>query len=141
MGVLLMVMTIGGLVVASILLVASLIGKKTWLRNFVLGGMAVWSVFYTAMLFGFSLFSNEKILALNEPKEYCGFYLDCHLHTAVTEVHSTRRLGDRTAKGRFYIINVRVFSDAVKADLALHSVNARVVDEQGRWHERDRAAE
>ena len=46
MGVLLMLMTIGGLIVAAVLLVIALIGKKKWLRNFVLGGVALWFVFY-----------------------------------------------------------------------------------------------
>jgi len=73
MGVVLMAMTIGGLLVGGILLIISLYTKKTWLRNFVLGGAVVWSVFYVAMLIGFSLTSEEKELALKETKEFCGF--------------------------------------------------------------------
>ncbi len=57
---LLMLMTIGGLVTAGVVIVVAVITKRTWLRNFVFGGVAVWFVFYVAMLFGFSLFSQEK---------------------------------------------------------------------------------
>jgi len=45
MGMLLMLMTIGGLLVAGILLAVSIWTGKTWLRNFVFGGVAVWFVF------------------------------------------------------------------------------------------------
>ncbi len=69
--------------------------------NFVVGGVAIWFIFYAAMLFGFSYLSEEKLLALNEPKEYCGFYLDCHLHTSVTNVRTAKQIGNKSA--RFYI--------------------------------------
>ncbi|MBA2735739.1 MAG: hypothetical protein H0U50_03015, partial [Pyrinomonadaceae bacterium] len=62
MGMLLMLMTIGGLISAFILLVVSLWTNKIWLRNFVIGGVAVWFIFYIVMLFGFSLLSEEKTL-------------------------------------------------------------------------------
>src|SRR5438105_14052422 len=119
MGVLLMLMTIGGLVVAGVLLIASLIMRKAWLAKFTLGGVAVWSVFYVAMLLGFSLTSTEKVLAANEAKEYCGFYLDCHMHTEVTGVRTAQRIGATQAKGVFYIVGVRVISDAQKPSMAL----------------------
>src|SRR5437667_11272121 len=112
MGVLLMLMTIGGLVVAAILLAVSLFTKKTWLTRFTLAGVAVWFVVYAVMLLGFSLTSTEKVLAVDEAKEYCGFYLDCHMHTAVTGVRSAKTIGDKTANGTFYIATVKVFSDA-----------------------------
>jgi hypothetical protein len=88
-------MTIGGLFVAAIILIFSVVTKKTWLRNFTLGGVAVWFVFYAVMLVCFSLASTEKTLAIGEAKEYCGFYLDCHMHTAVTGVRVSKMLGDK----------------------------------------------
>jgi hypothetical protein len=138
-----MLMTIGGMVTAVVLLVIAVITKKKWLRNFVFGGVAVWFVFYAAMLLGFSLTSTEKVLAAGQPKEYCGFYLDCHMHTEVTKVRTERTIGDRAAKGMFYIVNVKVFSDAKNPNVALHLIEpkARVVLANGDKVERDEAAE
>jgi len=136
MGMLLILVTIGGLISAFILLVISLWTNKIWLRNFVVGGVAVWFIFYIAMLFGFSLLSEEKTLGFDEPKEFCGFYFDCHLHTAVSDVRKTRTIGDKTANGEFYIVKVKVSSDAKRAELGLHAPKFEVVDEQGRRYER-----
>jgi hypothetical protein len=141
MGVLLMLMTIGGLIGAGILFVISLLSKQRWLRSFVIGGTAVWFIFYAAMLFGFSFASKEKTLAINEAKEYCGFYLDCHMHTAVTGVQTSKTLGDLTAKGQFYIVTVKVFSNAKRASLGLLTVDAHVVDADGQTYIRDMPAE
>jgi hypothetical protein len=95
------------------------------------------------MLLGFSLTSTEKVLAANEAKEYCGFYLDCHMHTEVTGVRTAKTIGDRTAKGTFYIANVKVFSDAKNPEIGLHLIEpkARVVLSDGTKIERDVAAE
>src|SRR5437773_3681591 len=112
MGVLLMLMTIGGLVAAAILFGIAWLNESAWLKKFVIGGVAVWFAFYIAMLLGFSLFSTEKTLAINEPKEFCGFYFDCHMHTAVTNVTRTKTIGNKTANGEFYIVTVKVFSNA-----------------------------
>lgn len=136
-----MLMTVGGLIVAIILLVAAIWTKKKWLRNFVFGGVAVWFAFYAAMLFGSSLFSKESTLALNEPKAFCGFYLDCHMHTAVTGVRHAKTIGDRTANGEFYIVKVKVFSDAKQAKIGLLTVDAAVIDDSGMRFQRDPAAE
>ena len=143
MGVLLMLMTIGGLGIAAISLVVSLISKKKWLRNFTLGGAAVWFVFYVAMLLGFSFASTEKTLAVNEAKEYCGFYLDCHMHTSVLGVRTVKSVGDRTANGIYYIVNVKVFSDAKNPAIKLRLLDpkARVVMPDGSKIERDPSAE
>ena len=141
MGVLLMLMTIGGLIVAAVLLIAAFWKNIDWLKKFVVGGIVVWFVFYAIMLFGSSLLSEEKMLARNEPKEFCGFYLDCHMHTAVTNVRKTRAIGDKTANGEFYIVKVKVFSNAKQATLGLGTVDAKVLDEQKREFGRDTEAE
>jgi hypothetical protein len=141
MGVLLMLMTIGGLTVAAVLLVIAVFTKKAWLRNFVFGAVALWFVLYAATLIGTSVFSKEKTLAVNEPKAFCGFYLDCHMHTAVTGVRRAKAIGGRTANGEFYIVKVKVFSDAVKATLALTTVETHVVDSENRMYIRDTGAE
>ena len=143
MGVLLMLMTIGGLIVAAVLLAISLFTKKAWLRNFVFGGVALWVMFYAVMLIGFSLASSEKTLATDEPKEYCGFYLDCHLHTAVTSVRTAKQIGDREAKGEFYIVMVKVFIDAKNPNIAFRLLEpkAEITDAKGQIYTRNQAAE
>ena len=143
MGVLMMLMTIGGLIVAAILLIAAFWKKLNWLKKFVFGGVAVWFVFYVTMLFGFSFLSEEKVLALNETKEYCGFYLDCHLHTSVLEVRTAKQIGNQTAQGIFYIVKVKVSSDAKNPNIAFHLTEptAKVHDEGGRIYTRIAEAE
>ena len=143
MGVLLMLMTMGGLLVAAILLIISFWTKKKWLTKFVVGGVAVWFVFYVAMLFGFSLLSEEKVLARDEPKEYCGFYLDCHLHTTVTDVRTAKQIGNQTAQGIFYIVKVKVSSDAKNPNIAFRLLEpkAEAEDEGGRIYTRIASAE
>lgn len=143
MGVLLMLVTIGGLIVAAILLAVSLLTKKTWLTKFAIGGVAVWFLFYAVMLLGFSFASTEKTLAMNEPKEYCGFYLDCHLHTVVTGVRTTKNIGSLTAKGQFYVVMVKVFSDAKNPAIAFRLLKPKtvVIDEKGTLYARNDEAE
>ena len=141
MGVLLMLMTIGGLIVAGILFAVALYAGKVWLRNFVCQGVLIWFVFYFASLFGFSLVSTDHELAFNEPKQFCGFYLDGHMHTAVTDVLTTKTIGNKTAAGEFYIVTLKVFSDAKAATLGLLTVDAHVVDAANQKYTRDTYAE
>ena len=143
MGVLLMSMTIGGVVLAVILLAVALITKKRWLLKFTLGAVAVWFAFYAVMLIGFSVTSQDKDLGLNQPKEYCGFYLDCHMHTMVTSVRTAPVIGDQSANGMFYIVNVKVFSNARNPNIAMRLVtpDAIVVDANGTGYSRNEQAE
>ena len=141
MGVLLMLMTIGGVLVAGILLVVAVVMKKAWLSTFVFGGVVVWFAFYFAMLFGTSYSSGDKDLALGQPKKFCGFYLDCHLNAAVADVRRIARIGNKSARGEFYIVKVHVFSDAGRATLSLGTVDAHVIDRTGQTYNRDMLAE
>jgi len=141
MGAILLLMTIGGSIIAAILLAISIVKSKSWLRNFVFGGVAVWYGFYLIVFALSSVFSEEKTLALNEPKAFCGFYLDCHMQTAVADVRKTKTLGDRQANGEFYIVKVKVFSDAKRATLNLIDTQAKVVEDQRREYTRDAEAE
>lgn len=141
MGVVLLAMTIGGLIVAAILLAIAWLNESVWLRTFVLGGIFTWLTGYFILLFIGSIFSVERSLSFNEPKEFCGFYFDCHMHTAVTGVQRVKTIGDRTANGEFYIVKVKVFSDARRATLGLITVDAKVLDDQKSSYERDLSAE
>ncbi|MCA1589365.1 MAG: DUF4352 domain-containing protein [Acidobacteria bacterium] len=132
MGVLLMLLTVGGVALAIVLLIVSVLTNSRWLRNFVLGSMAIWGIFYAAALIAFSLFSTERTLGLNEPKEFCGFYLDCHMHTAVTDVRKAKTIGDKRANGEFYIVKVKVFSNAKKATLGFGGLKLFALDAEGR---------
>lgn len=141
MSVVLALLTLMGSVVAIVALVGALMTGKTWLRDFLLGGVALWFVLYTVFLFGSSLTSTERELGFNETKAYCGFYIDCHLHTSVTNIRTARKLGDRIASGKFYIVTVKVSSDARREPLGLTTVDAHVVDRRGREYPRHTTAE
>ncbi len=141
MGLSMMLTTIGGLSLAAILLTFSLYTKTIWLRKFVLGAAAIWLVFYATTLLGVSLASREKTLELNQAKEFCGFYIDCHLHAAVSNVRKTKQIGDKTANEEFYVVSVKVFSDARRATLGLLTVEAKVIDGQNNEYGRDIQAE
>ena len=141
MGVLMLLMTICGLALAVVLLVYAFWTRKNWLKTFVLGGVVIWLTGYAILLFASSFFSVERNLGLNEPKEFCGFYLDCHMHMAVTNVRKTKTIGDKTANGEFYVVKVKIFSDAKRATLGLNTVDAKVVDDQNNNFQRDAEAE
>ncbi len=132
MGLLMMMLTIGGLGMAFILFVVARWTEQAWLSKFVLGAVTVWLVFYTPMLLGVSLASREKTLGLNEAKEFCGFYIDCHLQASVSTVRTAKQFGDKTANGFFYIVKVKISNDAIRVELGLHDPKFEVVDKQMR---------
>lgn len=141
MGVILMLITIGGLVSASVLFVFAVITRRLWLRNFLFGGSLIWLFLYGAMLLGTSVMSAERLLGLHEPKEFCGFYLDCHIHAAVSDIKKTSVLGGIRAKGEFYILSINIYSNAGRATLRLNNPNARIIDASGRQYDRSMMAE
>jgi len=145
MGVLLMLTTLGGLVLAGILVGVAWLHQSTWLKKFVLGGVAIWLAFYFALLLGLSLLSKERLIPVGDAngKAFCGFYLDCHLHAAVTGVMRAKAIGNKTAVGEFYIVRVKVFSDARNPEIAFHLIepNARIVLADGSELRRDTDAE
>ena len=143
MGVLMMLLTIGGVFVATILLLISLFARKWWLMKLTLGGVAIWFVFYAVLLVGFSLLSAERLLAVNEPKSYCGFYFDCHVHAVVTKVETADRYRQRVAKGKYYGVVVKVFSDAKNPDIRFKLLDPEmvIIDSRGNRFERSEAVE
>lgn len=136
MGVLLMLLTIGGLGLAILLMIFAGITRSVWLAKFIFGAVGIWLAIYAVLLVTVSLMSKEETLALNEPKEFCGFYFDCHLHAAVTKVRKTKTIGERQANGEFYVVTVKIFSDARRAELGLHAPKFTVLDAQDRRFER-----
>ena len=88
------------------------------------------------LLLGASLTSRERVLGLDEDKKFCGFYLDCHMQVAVTSVDTVRELGLRRANGLFYVVTLRVSSDAVRARLNLIAPRLVLSDSAGRTYDR-----
>jgi hypothetical protein len=136
MGVLLLALTIGGLGLAILLMIFAGITRSVWLAKFVFGAVGVWLAVYAVLLVTVSLMSEEKTLDLNQPKEFCGFYLDCHMHAAVTNVRKTKTIGNETAVGEFYVVRMKIFSDARRAEIGLHAPKFAVVDAGKRRFER-----
>lgn len=135
MGVILLAMTVGGLIIAAILLTISHFLRLSWLKTFVLGGVTVWLTGYAILLLLGSIFSEERTLDWNEPKEFCGFYLDCHMHAAVSNVKKTKTYKDAVADGEFYVVKVKVSSDAKRATLNLITPQFHVTDDAGKIYE------
>lgn len=127
MGVLLMLMSIGGLVVAAGLIVVSIVSKRLRLATFTLGGVLAGFAFYTAALFAASLMSTEKTLAANEAKEFCGFYLDCHVHVRVIDVQVSKRIFSHKADGKFYVVTAEVYSDARNPNIRFRLLDPEAV--------------
>jgi len=50
-------------------------------------------------------------------------------------VRTAKQIGDKTAQGVFYIVKVKIFSDAKRAAIGLHDPQLEVVDEQRRVFE------
>src|SRR4028118_2169111 len=136
MGVLLMLLTIGGLFLAVLLMIAAGVTRQVWLAKFVFGAVGVWFAVYAVLLATVSFLSAEKTLNLNEPKAFCGFYLDCHLHAAVTDVRKTKTFENKTADGEFYVVRVKILSDARRAELGLQAPEFEVIDADGRRFKR-----
>lgn len=132
MGAILLLMTIGGSILAAILLAISIWKGKSWLKNFVLGGVTVWFSFYIIIFLMSSIFSEEKTLAFNEPKEFCGFYLDCHLNARISGVRQSKTFGRLTAQNEFFIVKVKISNDAKREPLALITPKFTVIDDHGR---------
>ncbi len=132
MGAILLLMTIGGTIIAAILLALAFWKKIIWLKHFVLGGVTVWFSFYVIVFLMSSIFSVERTLGLNEPKEFCGFYLDCHLNARLSGVRRSKTFGRLTAQNEFFIAKVKISNDARRESLALITPKFTVIDEQGR---------
>lgn len=133
---------IGGAVVCA--LYAGVRGQR-FLMKFAAFGALGWLAVYFCLLLMVSVKSPEKVLGLNEEKRFCGFYLDCHLSASVANVFKTKGLGkpgeQKTANGIFYIVTVKISSDAKGATLQLADPVATIIDEQGREYERSPEAE
>lgn len=141
----LMLLTVLAIGVSLVIMVIASVAKSFLLVKVVAGVVLLGVIAYFVLLFVASFRSQEKFLALNEPKQFCGFYLDCHMHVAVTNVSKTKTIagpaGDRSAKGIFYVVSVKVFNDARRATIGLLQPDAFVTDLTGARYSRVTEAE
>jgi len=104
-----------------------------------------WTALYLVALLVSSLTSQERLLGKNEDKQFCGFYLDCHLQVAVNRVDTMRSVGAAAgpirASGLFYVVTLRVSSTAVAAHMHLLDPQVVITDRDGRAYHRSEAAE
>ena len=139
-GVLLLAVTLFGVVASAIVgFLAARRGRTSAATSIAAVG-AAWLAAYAALLVITSLASGERTLALGETKRFCGFYLDCHLGLAVERVDTTSQIGEGRhalqAGGTFYVVTVRVSSDARRVPLELNQPRAVLVDTEGYRYER-----
>jgi len=135
MGLLLMLATVLAGGAAAVAAVAGGYLRRPALAHAARAGVLAWGTVYLALLIGTSLASRERILAPGDVKRFCGFYLDCHIGAALVDVRRTPTLGappnEVRAAGEFYVVTLRVTSNARRATLRLHDPRVTVVDDRG----------
>ncbi len=145
MGVLLMLATILAAGAAIVAAVAAGYFHLPALARAVQIGVLTWGTAYTALLVSTSVTSRERVLPLGEVKRFCGFYLDCHMGAALVDVRRTPTLGsppnEVRAAGEFYVVTLRVTSNAGRATLSLHHPRVTIVDSNGRVFQRSTLGE
>lgn len=102
-------------------------------------GVGIGLLYVTALVV-VSLRSRREVLAVGVEKRFCGFYLDCHLSAAVERVDTSARIGNASARGRFWIVSVRLANSARRVPLQFEGLRLRVLLPDGRWFLRDVAA-
>lgn len=140
-GVLLMLATIAFVFgTAVVLLLGRLRGSRPSLARIALA-FGSWAAVYGFLLVRASLSSEPRVLALDAPKRFCGFYLDCHTQVAVTAVEQLDSISRMAAAGTFYVVTLRVSSDARRARLRLAGPEVTIRDAAGRHFARSTEAE
>ena len=135
-GVPLLAVTILGLIAAVVACIVAVVrGRADVARSIAMVSVA-WIAAYAALLIVTSLASRERTLALGETKRFCGFYLDCHMGVAVEHVDTMSSIGDMRAGGTFYVITLRVSSDAKRVPLHLENPSIAIVDREGFRYDR-----
>ena len=94
-------------------LIFSLLKKKSGLRMLSLFTLTIVTGLYVVVLLIFSFTSSEQVLAQGQEKHFCE--LDCHLAYSVTNVQTTKTLGDLpnqlTATGNFRVVTIKTRFD------------------------------
>jgi len=132
LGILMILLTFGLVVLATVVFVHARLKKQPAPWRPLAIGAAGWMAVYVAMLLGSSLTSRERLLGFNEDKRFCGFYIDCHMQVAVTDVDTVRQFATLKAGGLYYVVTLRVSSSAVAAHLRLLDPRFVLRDAHGR---------
>lgn len=103
--------------------------------------LAGWATVYAVVLVAVSLASEPRTLGLGENKKFCGFYIDCHRQIAVAAVDRLDSIGATRPEGVFYVLSLRIGSDAKVARMRLIDPQLAIVDADGRRHLRSAAGE
>ena len=141
LGVPLLAITTLGLLTATVACVVLFLrGRARVARSSAMVSLA-WIAAYVSLLIVTSLASRERTLALGETKRFCGFYLDCHMGVAVERVDTMSSIGDMRAGGTFYVVTLRVSSDARRVPLHLEQPTISIVDGEGFRYDRSIDAE
>jgi hypothetical protein len=145
MGVLLMLATILAAGAAIVAAIAAGYFHQPGLARVTQIGALTWGAAYTAVLVGTSLTSRERVLGPGEVKRLCGFYLDCHMGAGVVDVRRTATLGlppkEVRAAGEFYIVTLKITSDARRETLRLAGPTVTVIDAAGSSYPRSSLGE
>jgi hypothetical protein len=103
--------------------------------------LGAWAALYAVVLVTVSARSEPHVLGHGEDQRFCGFYIDCHSQIAVLGVETLDSLPGVQPAGRFYVVSLRVSSDAKVARMRLLDPRLTVRDASGRRYERSPAAE
>ena len=144
-GVLLLAITVLGALAAAVLAVVAAMRSRLGVARAIAVIAAAWLAAYGASLVVTSVASRERTLALGETKRFCGFYLDCHMGVAVEHVDTMSTIGEPgrevRAGGEFFVVTLRVSSDAKRVPLHLVRPRVVIVDAEGFEYERSTDAE
>jgi hypothetical protein len=141
LGIPLFAFTALGLIAAGVLAAVSMLRGRMHVARSIALVSGAWLAAYATVLIVTSLESRERTLPVGEPKRFCGFYLDCHMAVAVERVDTVSSIGDIRAGGTFYVVTLRVSSDARRVPLHLEQPSVAIVDAEGFRHERSFDAE
>jgi hypothetical protein len=144
-GVSLLALTLLGLLASGIVAVIAMARGRPRVAQYIALVVGAWVAAYGAVLIVTSVMSRERVLAVGETKRFCGFYLDCHMGVAVERVDTASSVGppgdEMRAGGTFYLITMRVSSDARRVPLSLDKPSVTIVDVEGFRYERSLEAE
>lgn len=106
----------------------SLVKKFSFLVTVIVG------IYFVVLLF-VSYRSHNQLLGLGETKRFCGFYLDCHLGATVLDVKKTNAIDllpntQPATNSDFYIVTLKISSNARRATLHLYNPRAEILDDQ-----------
>lgn len=100
-----------------------------------LAGVVVLAAAYGIALVVVSLLSTVQRLAPGAEKRFCGAYLDCHMAASVAGVETTTAIGTGPdavrASGRFWIVAVRLSSNAMRATITAREPGITAIDDHG----------